>query len=265
MSGGMALPLAAELSDWTRFGLVLGGGLVAGIVLYQVAMAIGGRGDSDPRGAQALGRILRVLAIAVAVIYALPQVGVRIGPLLTAAGIAGVALAFAVRTIFENFLAGVLLLLRRPFRPGDQICSNDHEGVVQDVNLRAVVIRTFSGEQVFIPNGEVLGNPIVNRTAFSARRSELAVGVAYESDLERASRVMVEAMRGVEGVHAEPPPEALAHQVADSAINFCVRFWHGPREHEMWEVRHRVTVAITRALAEAEIEIPFPQLSLRSR
>jgi small conductance mechanosensitive channel len=255
--------IAATTAEWTRCLIIVTAGLVVGQGLGSVIPRVASRGDSDPRGARVLGRMIRLVVVSAAVIYGVAQLGVRIGPLLTAAGIGGVALAFAVRTIFENFLAGILLLLRRPFRPGDQIASADFEGVVEDLNLRAVVLRTLDGRRVLIPNGEVLSNPIVNLTAFPVRRTDLTVGVGYDADLEATRELIEEAVRRVAGVEASPPPEALVEAFGESTVDFCVRFWHSAPIQEMWLVRHRVAVAVKQALDDAGVRIPFPQLVLR--
>ena len=260
----LAVPVAADAAEWTRAGIVLLVGLVLAQGLYAGVAHAQARRGSDLRGARAFGRIVRVVVAVAAVIYALAQLGVRIAPLLAAAGVGGVALAFAVRSIFENFLAGVLILLRRPFRAGHEIVSEDHEGTVEDINLRAVVLRTYDGQRVFIPNGQILNAPLVNRTAFAVRRSELVVGVAYDADLDAAAAVIRRALAATEGVVDEPPPDALFSAFGDSSIELCVRFWHGAPIDQAWRARHAAVVAVKRALDDAGIAIPFPQLALRT-
>ncbi|HEV2776234.1 MAG TPA: mechanosensitive ion channel family protein [Solirubrobacteraceae bacterium] len=259
----LSLAVVADAAQWTRAAVILVVGLVLAQGLYAGVARAQARRGSDLRGARAFGRIVRVVVAIAAVIYALAQLGVRIGPLLAAAGVGGVALAFAVRSIFENFLAGVLILLRRPFRPGNEIVSEDHEGTVEDINLRAVVLRTYDGQRVFIPNGQILNAPLVNRTAFRVRRSELVVGVAYEADLGEAAAVIRGALAGADGVVDDPPPEALCTAFGESAVELCVRFWHGATIDQAWRARNAAVIAIKGALDEAGIAIPFPQLALR--
>lgn len=260
----LALPVAADTTEWMRAGVVLVVGLVLAQGLYAAVARAQTRQGSDRRGARAFGRIVRVVVVVAALIYALAQLGVRIGPLLAAAGVGGVALAFAIRSIFENFLAGVLILLRRPFRAGHEIVSKDHEGTVEDINLRAVVLRTYDGQRVFIPNGQILNAPLVNRTAFAIRRSEIVVGVAYDADLSEAVAVIGRALSATDGVVGEPPPEALCSAFGESAVELCVRFWHGATIEQAWRARHAAVVAVKGALDDAGIAIPFPQLALRT-
>ncbi len=91
------------------------------------------------------------------------------------------------------------------------------------------------------------------------RRTSLTVGVGYSSSLERAGRLLAETLEGVEGVAADPPPQAFAYEYGDSSINFSLRFWHEAASAEKWLIRDRVMKATHRALADAGIEIPFPQ------
>lgn len=261
MNGVPALPLAASLSEWVRFGAVLAAGLLAGQVV-RWALVRAERRQGDVRGALVLGRLVRLAVVTLAVIYALAQVGVRIGPLVAAAGVGGVALAFAVRSILENFLAGILLLLRRPFRPGDEIAALDFSGTVEEVNLRTVVVRTYDGRRVFLPNGSVLSSPIVNESAFAVRRSELLVGVAYGADVEHAAEAMRSAAAEVPGVAQDPAPEALAFAFGASSVDLCLRFWHSSSTAEMWRVRHAVLAGVKRRLEAVEIPIPFEQLTV---
>ncbi|HEX2850116.1 MAG TPA: mechanosensitive ion channel family protein [Acidimicrobiales bacterium] len=183
----------------------------------------------------------------------------RLAPLLGAIGIGGIAVALAAQSILSNFIASVLLQTRRPFRRGDQIATNDHEGRVEDVNLRAVVLRSFDGEQVVLPAAAVVASPIVNYTRLGRRRTTLTVGVGYATDLRSAQKVIVDAVRRVDDVHPSPPPEALVQELGESSIDLAVRFWHAPEVATMWRVRSEVAIEVKAALDDAGIEIPFPQ------
>ena len=209
-----------------------------------------------------LGRFLSVVVVGVGAVYALDLVGVRIGPLLGALGVGGIALAFAAQDILQNLIAGVMLQIRHPFRIGDQIGSKDFEGVVDDVNLRTVELTTYDGLTVYLPNADVLKNPIVNYTRTPFSRTELIVGVAYDTDLERAQQAFVAACRGTEGVRESPAPEAWVFEFGESSIDFAVRYWHPADIASRWRVRSAVAMSVKRALDEAGIQIPFPQRTL---
>ncbi len=182
--------------------------------------------------------------------------------MLGALGIGGLAVAFAAQSILENLFASVLLQVRRPFRRGDQIATNDIEGTVEDVNFRTVVLRTYDGEKVLIPSSQVLTAPITNFTAKGTRRTTLDVGVAYDTDLAMAQRVLLAAVASVDGVRPEPAPQAWVEQFGESSIDFALRFWHAPDIATLWRVRSGVAMAVKTALDGAGIEIPFPQRTL---
>lgn len=127
-----------------------------------------------------------------------------------------------------------------------------------------MVLRTYDGQRVFIPNGQMLNAPLVNRTAFAVRRSELVVGVAYDADLSEAVAVIGRALSAMEDVVGEPPPEVLCSAFGESAVELCVRFWHGATIEQAWRARHAAVVGVKGALDEVGIRIPFPQLELRA-
>ena len=219
--------------------------------------------EGDRHIGRVVGRFLSLVVAAVAAVYALDLLGVRIGPLMGALGVGGVAIAFAAQDILQNFIAGVLLQVRHPFRLGDQIGSGEHEGVVEDVNLRTTVLHTYDGLVVYLPNAEVLKNPIINYTRTPVSRTSLTVGLAYDTDLERARQVLLDGCRAADGVKDAPPPEVWVEEFGESSINVAVRYWHAADIASRWRVRSAVAVSIKAGLDRAEITIPFPQRVLR--
>lgn len=249
------------LSQAAQSAVVFVVGVVLAVALRRALIHVLDR-EADRHLGRVLGRFLSIVVVAVGAVYALDILGVRIGPLVGALGVGGIALAFAAQDILQNLIAGVLLQVRRPFRVGDQIGSGDYEGVVDDVNLRTVEITTYDGLTVYVPNGEVLRNPIVNYTRTPLSRTELIVGVTYDTDLERAREVLLDACRQAEGVQRTPPAEAWVHEFGESSINIAVRYWHAADIASRWRVRSGVAIAIKRALDDAGMTIPFPQRTL---
>ncbi len=249
---------ALTLSDWLwAGGLMLGFLLAAVLVRRGIVKAL--TPNVTPFVAKLLARLAGAVVFLFGLVYALQQVGVSIAPLLGVAGLFGLALAFAFQEVLENFIAGVFMSIRRPFSDGDEISTAGFEGVVEDIRLRAVTLRTFDGERVYVPNGSVWRNPIVNHTEYDTRRTTLEVGVAYDADLEAVGELLTETLAGVPGVHSEPAPQAYAFEFGDSSINFALRFWHDAPIASVWRVRDAVTKAVHDKLGEAGIDIPFPQ------
>ena len=258
------LPLlddAVTLTESLQAAAVLVAAIVLAVVLRRLLVRTIDR-EADRRLGRTLGRFLSVLVVAVGAVYALDVVGVRIGPLLGALGVGGIALAFAAQDILQNLIAGVLLQVRHPFRVRDQIGSGDYEGTVEDINLRTVELTTYDGLTVYLPNAEVLKNPIVNYTRTPTSRTELTVGVAYDTDLAHARQVLMDACRAAEGVQLTPPPEAWVLEFGESSIDIVVRYWHPADIASRWRVRSSVAISVKRELDAAGITIPFPQRTL---
>jgi len=245
-------------ADWIVAGsLLLGAALVAVVVRRLVTRL--STPQLPPFLVRLLSRAAAGLVFGFGVLYALGQVGVSLAPLLGIAGLLGLAFALAFQDVLANFIAGVFLAARRPFGQGDEIVTGDLAGVVEDIQLRALTLRTYDGQRVYVPNSMVWSNPIINRTQLGKTRTTLEVGVAYDSDLGRAHEVLLGAMAGVDGVLESPPPQASVHEFGASSVNFSLLFWHDAPKARQWSVRHDVALAVKAALDRAEIEIPFPQ------
>ena len=247
--------------SWATAGLVLAGGLVVAMILKWLITRVLER-RVDAALAALIGRLIGYAVVVFALVYSLESLGVAIGPLLGALGIIGIALAFAFRDILENFIAGILLQLQRPFTYGDQVAINDHEGTVRDVGARLVTITTPDGETLKIPASTVIKSDINNYTEFGLRRTTVEVGVAYGTDLAHAGKVLTAAVERADGVVDTQPTEVLVDGFGDSSIDFVVRFWHLPTIAEHWRTKSNVALAIDAALRDADITIPFPQRTL---
>lgn len=238
------------------------GTVLTALILRRLLVRVVDRGDADRSAGRLAGRSLSVLVVVLGVVYALSILGVSIGPLVGALGVGGIALAFALQDILQNFVAGVLIQIRRPFRVRDEISSGDFEGTVIDVNLRTTELSTYDGLLVYLPNADVLKTPIVNFTRTPSSRTSLTVGLAYDTDLTRAVDVLITACGFAEGVLENPPPEVWVEEFGDSSINLAVRYWHAADIASRWRVRSAVAVSIKAALDEAGMVIPFPQRTL---
>ena len=183
---------------------------------------------------------------------------VKPADVLATLGIGSVAIGFAFKDILQNWLSGLLILYRQPFRSGDQIKSGEFEGTVERIEARATLIKTYDGQRVVIPNSDIYTRAVMVRTAFPERRSEYDVGIGYGDDVEEACRVILDAMRQVEGVESDPAPEAFAWALDASSVNIKVRWWSDSQRASVVHVQGRVLSAVKRALSEAGIDLPFP-------
>lgn len=174
-----------------------------------------------------MARIAGYVVIFLGVGIALSLLGAPIQPLITVAIVFGVILALALRGIADNFASGIVLQTRRPIHIGDEVESLGYVGNVLDMDGRAVVIETFDGRTVHLPNSEVLGDPLINHSTKGARRSEVEVRVRSK-DADGTGQRLVETVAAVPGVLPEPRPVVYLTSIDPVRVTALVHFWHDP-------------------------------------
>lgn len=182
----------------------------------------------------------------------------RLGDIIGFLGLGSVAIGFAFQDIFKNFLAGILLLLQEPFQIGDQILVGKFEGTVEEISIRSTQIRTYKGERVVVPNAMVFTSPVEVRTAFAQRRTDLEIGLDYNTPLAEAREVLIAATQEVEGVLSQPPVEVDVVGFGSSSINFIVRYWTFPEIAQVRRTKSIVIMALKAACDRANYNIPYP-------
>ncbi len=176
-----------------------------------------------------------------------------------ALGVGGVAVGFAFKDIFQNLLAGMLILVTKPFKIGDQIVTGSHEGTVDDIQIRATLLRTYDNRIVVVPNSELYTNRVIVNTAFSSRRVSVPVSIGYGDDIDEAAAVIRKALTGLDRVAREPEPSVLVRGFGESSVDLEVRFWISPtiRREAVLAVDEALR-AMKPALVKAGIDLPFP-------
>ncbi|MEL6449797.1 MAG: mechanosensitive ion channel family protein [Pseudomonadota bacterium] len=186
-----------------------------------------------------------------------------IANVFAAAGVGGLAIAFAARDTLENFFAGVNLLVRKTFDDGDYVECEGIEGQVERIAVRETWIRQTDGQLVVAPNKVFFQNPLTIRTNRHIRRTTVICGVAYGEDVDTARDVIAGAVAGCDTVLSDAQPvQIFAQEFADSAINFEVTWWTQSKPVDIRRSRDEVVSAVKRALDDAGIEIPFPYRTL---
>jgi small-conductance mechanosensitive channel len=174
-------------------------------------------------------------------------------------GIGGVAIGFAFRDVLQNLLAGILILLTRPFRIGDQISQGGQEGTVEDIWVRATVLRTYDNRRILIPNASLFTDKIEVITAYDKRRLQFQLTIGNGDEIAAARKVIVEALRSTPGIVIDPAPEALVTGLGDAGVTMMARFWiDPPRRREAVDSLDSAIEAVKNALTEAGIDLPFP-------
>lgn len=196
------------------------------------------------------------LGVLLACVIAFP--GFELGDIVATLGVGSVAIGFAFQDIFKNFLAGIILLVEEPFRLGDEVVIGDYQGKVENISIRTTKIRTYQGERVLLPNSTVFTDAVKVVTAYDYRRTDLAVGVDYNTPLPQAKKLLEQTIASVSGVVAEPTPEIDIVNFGDSSIDFVVRYWSNSQQKLTRDVQTRAAIAIKKALDGADISIPYP-------
>jgi small conductance mechanosensitive channel len=200
-----------------------------------------------------LGRIARIAILLIGVLLVLGQLGLSsaVVSFVAGLGVAGIVLGFALQDIIKHFAAGVLLLMLRPFHIGDAVKIGAFEGRVEDVQLRATVLKTAAGDEVLIPNADVYNSAIVNMSRYDLHRHTMMLQVPADLDLDRARAALAQALGGVPGVSADPPPSVAATTLDGQAVTVELRFWVDERAIEPGAVAAGVITAARRALERA--------------
>lgn len=179
--------------------------------------------------------------------------------LLAGVGIIGLALGFAFQDIAANFISGILIAFRQPFRVGDIIENDGHIGTVTDISLRITTINTFQGLEVLIPNKKLFQEVVTNYTRTNERRVDLGVGVSYGDDLAKVKKVTIDAVSNLDSIDKSRDVTLFFKEFGDSSINFSVRFWaKSPKQPDYLAALSDAVMAIQVAYNENDIMIPFP-------
>lgn len=195
-------------------------------------------------------------------IFALSAAGVQMSQLTLVLGALSVGIGFGLNTVINNFVSGLILMVERPVQPGDTIELSGTIGRVRDIGMRATTLTTFEGADVIVPNGMLLSEKMINWTLSSdKRRIDIPVSVAYGSDPSKVLELLAHVANNAAGVSKNPAPTVLFTGFGAHALDFSVRAWTDSFDDSVF-VRSGMAVGIHSALAQAGIEIPFPQRDL---
>lgn len=249
----------------TAYGLDVLGAIVILVIGWIIAKwstgavrkALNKTGKVDETLCVFFGSFARYIVLAVTVMAVLSQFGIQTASLIAVFGAAGLAIGLALQGTLSNLAAGVMILLFRPFKIGDFVEAGGVAGTVKAINLFVTELATPDNVQILAPNGQVWGSAVRNYSHHSTRRVDLAVGIAYEDDIEVALKVLLDTVNADSRVHADPAAAAMVMELADSSVNFAVRVWCDASDY--WDVKFDLTKALKLQLDAANISIPYPQ------
>lgn len=234
------------------------------LIAAWIAQAVGRlmtRADKiSPQLDPSLKLLIRQLIIAGVIVFgvavAFGVLGVSFATIIASFGVAGLIVGFALKDIIENFVAGVLILWRRPFEIADQIQVGANAGTVKEITFRSTSLRTVDGIEVLIPNSLIFNQAIQNFTKSGSRRTTIVVQISRDSDLATTASLLNDAVKTVNGVLASPAPEVLVLGDTADGYQLHVRYWTAPEIQITGRIESTVRAAIIGVLASNEARPP---------
>ena len=212
-----------------------------------------------------LEKFLGAIIYAIAIVIALDLLGVNVMPFVAGAGVAGIAIGFAAKDTLSNLIAGVLLIVDRPFEIGDRIevwsapIGSATWGDVIDIGLRATKIRTTDNITIIIPNNEIMKRDIVNYTIISSMiRVRINIGIAYNANIGKAKELIVEVAKSADWISKEPLPVVVVKNFGESSVDLQLRVWIKDARKRIHTISY-VTDKVKEAFDKNGIEIPYPK------
>jgi small conductance mechanosensitive channel len=192
-----------------------------------------------------------------ALVFALAQLGLSLGPLLAGFGVVGFILGFAMQDSLSNLASGIMILINRPYDVGDMVEISGVFGKVEHMSMVSTSILTVDNQKLVVPNSKIWGDVIKNVTDQRVRIVDMTFGISYSDDIPHAEHVLNDILEKSERVLNEPEPVVRLHKLNDSSVDFVVRPW--VKTTDYWDVYWEVTRAVKMRFDEEGISIPFPQ------
>ncbi len=194
------------------------------------------------------------------IVASLDQLGVNTTSIVALLGAAGLAVGLSLQGSLQNFAAGVMLLIFRPFKAGDFIEAAGVSGVVETISIFSSIIRTGDNKEIIVPNGSIYGGNIINYSARDTRRVDMVFGIGYNDDLLKAKTILNELLAADERILEEPAPLVAVAELADSSVNFNVRPW--VKSGDYWGVFYDFHEKTKLRFDKEGISIPYPQMDV---
>lgn len=217
----------------------------------------------DSRGRTNLGEVLGgfvgacVLAFGALISATIVIPSLEPANIVAGLGVSSVAIGFAFKDILQNWLAGVLILLRQPFEIGDQIEVGDYVGTVKHIETRATIVQTYDGQRAVIPNSDIYTNAVLVKTGEEKRRTQYDVGIGYADDIDEACAIIKDVLNGIEGIEKDPAPEAFAWDLAASWVTIRARWWTDSKRGDVVANKSDFIRGVKKALDGASIDMPY--------
>jgi len=220
------------------------------------------RADLDPILVNFASSIANAVLLLFVFIAALDQLGVDTTSLIALLGAAGLAVGLALQGSLQNFAAGVMMIVFRPFKLGDFIEAGGVTGVVEQISVFSTIMKTGDNREIIVPNGQIYAGAITNYSARDTRRIDMVFGIGYDDDMLKAKKIMEDILSAHDLILDDPAPAVAVAELADSSVNFNVRPW--VKSGDYWGVRSDLIEKIKLTFDKEGISIPYPQMDIHA-
>lgn len=221
------------------------------------------RADLDPILVNFASSITTGILLLIVLIAAIDRLGVDTTSFIAILGAAGLAVGLALKDSLQNFAAGIMMIIFRPFKLGDFIEAGGVSGVIEQISVFSTIMKTGDNREIIIPNGQIYAGAITNYSARDTRRIDMVFGIGYDDDMLKAKQIMEDILTAHEQILDDPAPAVAVAELADSSVNFNVRPW--VKADDYWAVRSDLLQKIKLAFDENEISIPYPQMDMHTK
>jgi small conductance mechanosensitive channel len=235
------------------------GWLVAGWVARKIRRVVERRNLDATLGAF-FANVARYLILIAVLLGVLGVFGIETSTFAAVIGAAGLAVGLAFQGTLSNFASGVMLLVFRPFKVGEFVEAGGEKGTVMEIELFHTELKTPDAKRVIVPNGKIWSDSITNFGHFTERRVDVDVGVDYSADIDEVRVVLQRVAEAIPDGLNEPPPAAFLKGLGGSSVDWQVRVWANTDDY--WKVHEQIVRDVKKALDEAGIGIPFPQMDV---
>jgi small conductance mechanosensitive channel len=204
--------------------------------------------------------LVNALLMVFVIVAALDQVGINTNSVIAVLAAAGLAIGLALQGSLQNFAAGFMLLIFRPFKSGDFVEAAGTSGIVDKVGIFSTTMHTGDNKLVIIPNGAIYSSNIINYSAMGTRRIDMIFGIGYGDDMKKARDIIATVIAAEERVLKNPETLIAVGELGACSVNFYVRPW--VRADDYWDVKFALTENIKQAFDDNGISIPFPQMDI---
>ncbi|MGD8999611.1 MAG: mechanosensitive ion channel [Granulosicoccaceae bacterium] len=235
-------------------------GRIVARLLVKLTIRLLNRSGMDSILVDFISSIINAVLLLFVIVASLDQLGVDTTSLIALIGAAGLAIGLSLQSSLQNFAAGVMLIVFRPFVDGNYIEAAGTSGVVEKIGIFTTTMRTGDNREVIIPNSAIYGGNIVNYSARDTRRIDMVFGIGYDDDLKKAQQIMADIINADARILGDPAPLIAVSELADSSVNFVVRPW--VKSSDYWPVKFDLTEKIKLAFDANGISIPYPQVEM---